>query len=671
MSRSVCHSIQALDEHLALRAILEGTASETGEKFFQALVKSLAQALDTHGAWVTEFYPESRRLKSLALWLDGQLCENCELEIAGTPCEVVLREGRMVHIPDRLAEIFPKDSEALTRGLVSYIGVPLKGTDCDLLGHLALFDRRPMPEKPHTMALFRIFASQAAAELKRLRAEAAIREREEHLSLVMSSTWDAIIELDADFKVSLVNPAAAKAFKCSQEWLEGKDFTRLLSAKSRKRIQRCALELDYSPPGRQSLWIPGGLEATQADGGAFAAEATISCFQARQRRFYALVLRSVSERIDADRELQSLRAETEYLRREVNALQNFDEIVGRSPALSRALAEVRQVAATDTTVLILGETGTGKELFARAIQAASARRDKPMIKVNCGAVPAALIESEFFGHEKGAFTGATSRREGRFSLADGGTLFLDEISELPLDLQSKLLRVIQEGEFEPVGSSKTRKVDIRLITATNRDLLQQVKEGKFRQDLYYRLHVFPLEIPPLRERGEDIPLLASAYAERLGRRMGRKLEPLSEDDILRLKAYNWPGNVRELVSVIERAVITAEGGRINLSRALPGAEPQPWTPGFGEVVPPARAPATIHTVQELENFERQNIIRALEAAGWRVAGESGAARLLGINPSTLNSRMKALGIRRTRPPLEHPLPGCCASRNAQHRISAS
>jgi PAS domain S-box-containing protein len=649
MSGSDNHSLQGLNEDAALRAILEGTASETGERFFAALVKSLTQALDTHGAWVTEFNSESRRLSTLALWLDGQLCGNCEFEIAGTPCEVVIKEARMVHIPDRLTEVFPKDLEALTLGLVSYIGVPLKGGDGELLGHLAVFDRRPMPEKPRTLALFQIFASQAAAELKRLRAEAVIREREEKLSGVMASTMDAIIELDENFKVALVNPAAANAFKCCEDWLVGKDFTLFLSEESRDRFRGCALQLECGSPGRQSLWIPGGLEAAQAHGAMFAAEATISCFQARQRRHYALVLRDVNERLDAERKIQSLRAETEYLRDEVNALRNFDKIVGQSPALSRALNDVRQVAATDTTVLILGETGTGKELFARAIHAASARREKPMIKVNCGAIPSGLIESEFFGHEKGAFTGATSRREGRFALADGGTLFLDEVGELPLDLQSKLLRVLQEGEFEPVGSSKTRRVDTRLIAATNRNLFLQMKDGKFREDLYYRLHVFPLEIPPLRERGEDIPLLASAFAERFARRMGRKLEPLSPDDIRRLKTYSWPGNVRELVSVIERAVITAEDGRLNLRRALPeAAEPPISAAATRSVTPMTNAAVQIHTIQEMENFEKQNLLRALEAAGWRVAGENGAARLLGMNPSTLNSRMRALGIRRSR-----------------------
>ena len=229
----------------------------------------------------------------------------------------------------------------------------------------------------------------------------------------------------------------------------------------------------------------------------------------------------------------------------------------------------KEVAATDATVLILGETGTGKEVIARSIHRTSRRHNKPLIKVNCAAIPATLIESELFGHEAGAFTGATKKRDGRFAMAHGGTIFLDEVGELPLDLQSKLLRVLQEGEFEPVGSSQTRKVDVRVLAATNRDLQRAIGEGKFREDLYYRLNVFPIELPPLRERRGDIGALAAAFAEKFAKSMGRSIEPLSADCIRRLEAYRWPGNVRELQNIIERAVITARDGKLNLDRALP------------------------------------------------------------------------------------------------------
>jgi transcriptional regulator with GAF, ATPase, and Fis domain len=295
-------------------------------------------------------------------------------------------------------------------------------------------------------------------------------------------------------------------------------------------------------------------------------------------------------------------------------------------------------------VLLTGETGTGKELFARAIHEASGRSRRPLVKVNCAAIPANLIESELFGHERGAFTGATQRREGRFSLADGGTIFLDEVGELPLELQPKLLRVLQEGEFEPVGSSRTKSVDVRVVSATNVDLDQAVKEGAFREDLYYRLNVFPIRLPPLRERGDDVVLLAEAFARRFARRSGRSLLPLGDADARRLEAYHWPGNVRELQNVIERAVITSRDGRLNLARALPLPEGAPHAAESGG----GETPGRLLTEAEVRELERENLRRALERAGWKVSGDGGAAGLLGVSPSTLSSRMKALGLRRPR-----------------------
>jgi transcriptional regulator with GAF, ATPase, and Fis domain len=260
--------------------------------------------------------------------------------------------------------------------------------------------------------------------------------------------------------------------------------------------------------------------------------------------------------------------------------------------------------------------------------------------VNCAAIPATLIESEFFGHERGAFTGATGKRDGRFTLADGGTIFLDEVGELPIDLQGKLLRVLQEGEFEPVGSSRTRKVDVRVVAATNRDLIRSITEGKFREDLYYRLSAFPITLPPLRERGTDIALLAEEFAGQFSRRMARRVEPLSPAMVARLEAYAWPGNVRELQNVMERAVITARDGHLNLERALPA------TITAESAEPDEKSSGELLTAGDLARVERQNLRRALDRAGWKVAGESGAARLLGMAPSTLTSRMKALGLRR-------------------------
>jgi PAS domain S-box-containing protein len=635
-----------LDEGIALRSILEGTAKETGERFFVALVENLAKALKTHGAWVTEYIQECRRLRALAFWMDGQWIQNYEVDIAGTPCEQVIDTAALVHFPDNLLELYPDDPDIKETGAVSYMGMPLKDIDGRVLGHLAVIDRRPIPEEPRVLALFNIFAARATAEMQRLRAEKQVREREEKLRGLFDSAMDAVIEFDQNLKVTRMNPAAEQAFGCAGQQLVGQDFTRLISEESRDKLRTLIHELGAHAQERRSLWIPGGLQALPVGGKEFPAEATLSSFEIERQSFYSLILRNINARLEADRKIHSLAAEAAYLREELKSLGGFDEILGQSDALKRVLEDVEQVAVTDTTVLILGETGTGKELIARAIHGGSRRRDKPLITINCAAIPAALMESEFFGHEKGAFTGATQKREGRFALADHGTIFLDEIAELSLDLQAKLLRVLQEGEIAPVGSSLTNTVDVRVIAATNRDLSQAVTDGVFREDLYYRLNVFPIRVPPLRERGNDIVLLASAFTAKFAQRMGRRIEPLSDECKKRLKAYAWPGNVRELQNVTERAVITSRDGRLNLDRALPDVS------GVTIRAAPTRAEAIeaaserILQIRDLQQLERRNILRALESTAWRVAGKDGAAELLGMNPSTLNSRIRALRIQR-------------------------
>ena len=632
-----------LDVDASLRTILEGTATETGERFFAALVENLARALNTHGAWVTEYIEEKRRLKAMAFWMGGQWIHGWEMVVDGTPCERVVDERCLIHIPDNLLDIYGKVPDVRAVCAVSYMGMPLLDLDGKILGHLAVLDLRPMPKEPRAEALFQIFAARAAAEMRRLRAEKQVREREEKLGRLVNSAMDAIIELNRNLNVTRVNAAAEKVFGCSSPEIVGQLFTRFLCSDSRERLARLIIELDLRPEGERYSWIPGGLNAQSASGEAFPAEATVSRFDMGREAFYTLILRNVNARLQARQKIRSLTVEAEYLREEIKELQS-DEIVGQSEPLARVLRDIQEVAGTDANVLILGETGTGKELIARAIHRKSHRCEKPLIKVNCAAMPATLIESELFGHEQGAFTGATKKREGRFALADGGTIFLDEIGELPVELQVKLLRVLQEGEFEPVGSSRTQKVDVRVIAATNRDLKQATQVGKFREDLYYRLNVFPIELPPLRERGDDISLLASTFANKFAQRMGRLIEPLSEACIGRLKAYGWPGNVRELQNVIERAVITARDGRLNLDRALPESAKEM----IAEAVLSAETPKRVRTAKELEELERANLMAALEATGWRVAGETGAAQLLGMKPTTLSSRIKALGIERPR-----------------------
>jgi len=326
-------------------------------------------------------------------------------------------------------------------------------------------------------------------------------------------------------------------------------------------------------------------------------------------------------------------AEAVYLQEEIKTEHNFEEIIGQSEKVRELLRQLEQVAPTDSSVLIRGETGTGKELLARAVHDRSKRKDRALVKVNCGSIPSGLVESELFGHEKGAFTGATQRRIGRFELANGGTIFLDEVTELPLDTQVKLLRVLQEGEFERVGSSQTMKVDVRVIAATNRDLNEVVSKGSFRADLFYRLNVFPLESPPLRERKGDIPLLVNFFLSRFGKKLGKEVRGVSQKSMESLTDYRWPGNIRELQNVIERAVVLAPGPVVHVDDSLLRSE---------------TGATDVAAIDTLENNERVHIVRALNETNWVIHGKKGAAELLGINPSTLRSRMEKLGIKKGR-----------------------
>jgi PAS domain S-box-containing protein len=626
-----------------LRSIVEGTAAATGEAFFRALVENLATALDADGAWVTEYLEDSARLRALAFCYKGEFISGYEYDIAGTPCEPVILRRDMFHVPERVIELFPDDHDLPPLNAVSYRGAPLLDEKGAVLGHLAILDSRVTPDSERDAALFRIFAARASAELQRLHAEARTREREAQLDSILCCAMDAIMEFDASCSITQANPAAEALLGVGTGALHGNDAAACFDTESMEKLRQLMNAYGDSAGSSASGWVSGGLLVVLPDGGHCRAEATLSAHVRDKRRYYVLILRNIEERITAERRINALTAETQYLREEIRSFHNFDEIIGESASILRVLHQMKQVAPTSAAVLLLGETGTGKELVARGIHAASARASRAMIKLNCAAIPAALIESELFGHEKGAFTGATDKRVGRFVLADGSSIFLDEIGEMPVELQAKLLRVLQEGEVEPVGASTTIHVDVRIIAATHRDLQREVEQGRFREDLYYRLNVFPIRVPPLRERPEDIAALASHFLMETSAAHGRAVAPLTDEDVQLLAGWHWPGNIRELRNIIERAVITSANGVIDLHRVLPRANTRNPTPDAIAEAPDTRE---IFTFEQWRELERENLLRALLRTEWRISGPSGAAKLLGVPPTTLASRIKALGIRK-------------------------
>lgn len=503
-----------------LLALAEKTAGFTGVDYFRELAKYITSTLNVRYAIVTECTNEEKtRVRTLAYTDRQELQESIEYDLAGTPCEIIMRgKGNDYFCPSALQKQFPGED---TGGNESYIGVPiLHPSTGEVIGHIAAFDPGPMTREQNQTAILKIFAARAGAEIDRLH------------------VWK---------KLEIAN-------------------TELLS---------------------------------------------------RLKEIESLK--------------NQLQAENKYLQEEIRVTHNFDEIVSKSKSFHKVLQQIEQVASTDATVLILGESGTGKELMARAIHNISLRSRKPLVKVNCATLPANLIESELFGHEKGAFTGALERKIGRFELADGGSIFLDEIGELPVELQSKLLRVLQEGEFERLGNSRTMRVNVRVIAATNRNLEQAIEKKEFREDLFYRLNVFPVLCPPLRDRKEDIPLLVKHFCLKHESKIGKKVTHIPSKVMDALMAYNWPGNIRELENIIERALI--------LSRKE--------TLEYGDWLPvPKKISGPAAVLLPLETVEKEHILQALKKTGWKISGEKGAAKILGLNATTLEARMKKWGIKR-------------------------
>jgi len=636
-----------------LWAIAEGTAAATGDEFFRRLARSAAQALGARYAFVAEtLNPNESR--SLAYWEGADFGQGFSYRFPGTPCQRVA-QGYVCSTPSGLCRKFPEDKWLEQIGADSYVGVPMKHADGRVLGHIAVLHTEPMTATEEDIAVLRIFAARACSELERLRAfekmQAQIHANEESLRDLFDEAPIAYVNEGLDSRFIRANKTAMKILGITPEDVPhtyGRNFVPD-TPDAQRRLKEAfdsigkgidtsgvVLELRRKDNGKP-IWIqwwsrpdPGGT-------------------------YTRTMFVDITERVLMEQEKARLEAQNTYLQEEIRTEHNFTEIVGNSPALRNALRQVEQVAPTDSTVLILGETGTGKELIARAIHDRSPRQHRPLVKVNCGAISAGLVESELFGHVKGAFTGALASREGRFKLADGGTIFLDEVGELPMETQVKLLRVLQEQEFEPIGSSKTIKVNVRVVAATNRDLAEAVRQGRFRADLYYRLNVVPLGVPALRERVDDIPLLVLFFVQRYAQKLGKRITHVADETMRRLVTYAWPGNVRELQNIIERAVILSAGDALALSNDLQSPAPvsQLAAPGLG--APSTRAPET--TAAEtaalpapeggsLEDVERRHIETILKQTNWMIEGERGAARILNLNPSTLRSRMQRLGIKR-------------------------
>jgi PAS domain S-box-containing protein len=624
----------------AFRIAFEEIASLTGVDFLKALVQNISLSLKVDAAWVTEYDEESNTLIANAFWFKNRFIDSYYFPLEGTPCEKSINDNSLIYIPENIINLFPARTNSALRQVsaVSYIGIPLLDVDNSLLGNLAVMHSQPLPRDKNILNAFRVFGARAQAEVQRIRREKEIEQREHQLIGLINSVQNCLLNIDEDGRILFFNAKAAELIGISENQLINDNIRNFLSKDAWHKITVVMMEMFIQDMNRHFKEIPDEIQIITKQKKNISVKATLSRYKFKSHTFFVVNLfNNTPENSFAYQMGTSVQ---EYNGAGLNDFKASSEIIGESEQIKRLLQNIFLVAHTDATVLISGETGTGKELIAKNIHNASNRKNKALITVNCGAIPSNLIESELFGHEKGAFTGAVADRKGRFLLANGGTLFLDEIGDLSLDLQVKLLRVLQEGEIQPVGSSRTIKVDVRVIAATHRDILELIKQGKFREDLYYRLNVFPIHSPALRERGEDIILLASRFIEHFAKRESKKINGLTDVQRKILKSYPWPGNVRELKNIIERTVIISQDGNIELSQTLGMSTTQALVNNFKPFED------RIMTKEEIIELERNNILKALEACNWRVSGKDGAAKLLNMVPSTLSSRITALGIRR-------------------------
>lgn len=667
-------------------------ADEQTQKYLTLL--ELTQAIASHRELSLLFHDLACRLKTLfdfshlgILLLDSSrqtlrmhLVESCEPDLWPTPTEVpisgsiagwVWERQEPVVIPDLEAEDrFPYAKALVDRPVKSVCSLPLT-TGKNKLGILTFWSERPAAYQQLDLEFAQLVAAQVAIAVEsQCHQQKLARERDRSkLLLEVNNTLVSHLNLRElltaiSQTLNVVMPHDAAALALYDESLKA---LRLSALEFPDHDEPCAAgeTIPLEGPAGQAFTTrtPVVSDYTQMEGSRLRSSGLKSGCTAplifRDRALGVLSLKSLKENAfsqdDAEllgqvarqvaiavenalayREIETLKnklqGEKLYLEEEIRTEYNFEEIVGNSPALKRVLQDVETVAQTDSTVLIFGETGTGKELIAHAIHNLSQRHERTLVKVNCAAIPTGLLESEFFGHERGAFTGAIDRRIGRFELANEGTIFLDEVEDIPLELQSKLLRVLQEHEFERLGSSRTLRVSVRVVAATNTDLAELVAERKFRSDLYYRLNVFPINVPPLRERREDIPMLVNFFAAKFAQQMKKKIESVPKETMAALMSYHWPGNIRELQNLVERGVILSRGATLEIPLA--------------ELRQPSKASSQAIGATTLEAIEREHILKMLGESNWVIGGPTGAAARLGVNRTTLNHRIRKLGITR-------------------------
>ena len=552
-----------------------------------------------------------------------------------------LKRGKTIAISklDDLPAEAARDKESLRKyGTNSLVAVPLP-IGRVVLGALTFASARVRAAWPDSLVKrLRLVAEVFASAIARARSDQALRESEGRLRAVIETAVDGIITVDERGLIDSMNPAAISIFGYEPEEVIGRNVS-MLMPEPHKAEHDSHIDNYLKTGAKKIIGIGQVVVGQRKDGSSFPMSLAVSETRLDGGcRLFTGILRDITERKQAEDQLRQaldagqrlrdqLQQQNVYLQNEVKLLHGHTRLVGQSQALERVLIQVEQVASTGSTVLLLGETGTGKGLIATTIHERSRRRDHPMVRVNCSAIPVSLIESELFGREKGAYTGALSKQIGRFEMASGSTLFLDEIGELPSDMQVKLLRALDEKQIERLGSPKTISVDVRIVAATNRDLEAAVRDGRFREDLYYRLNVFPIVVPPLRERREDIPALVSVFVGEFGAAFGKSIESIAKESMDALQRYAWPGNVRELRNVVERAMIIAKGPTLRID--LPG-----------------KAAAAAISRMTMTQVDREHICRVLEITGWRIRGKNGAAEMLALKPTTLESRMAKLGISR-------------------------